>query len=216
MSLIIAKAKIETSNDNDIDLILIGGNTLQITSLFAEYLDKLTSEPIAIHAHLLDDDATVKSAKAHIQTAYIDDHESLIFSKSSKILSRDEIENDPNAVQFLKAIERGFISNEYIEEMHKLLGEDSPKSPWINRNHEEAPKTGETLYAVDSVHGHILFTLHYSDGDFMTENESWSGSFLYWMPAIGYPEDYLSFLITMRALIKALFLYISYDIQNIK
>jgi hypothetical protein len=191
MSLLITKATIETPNDDNIQLLIIGANKLQVTSMFAEYLDKLTFDPIAIHAHLLDDEATVKSAKAHIQSAYIDDIEVLIGTNKTHTLTQDEVAKNSLAQEFLNSIEKGHISNEYFEELHKLLGEDKPISPWKNRKTEEAPKTGEIFYAVDSKHGSILYTMHWSKDNFMTENECWSGNFRYWMPAIGYPEDYL-------------------------
>lgn len=191
MPLLISKATIETPNDDSIHLVIIGENKLQLTSLFAEYLDKLTFDPIEIHARLLDDEATVKSAKAHIQSAYIDDIEVLIGTTKTVSLSVGTIASIGFAQQFLESIEKGFISNEYIKELHNLLGEDKPTSPWINRNTLEAPKTGEEFYAVDEVHGRILFTVHWDDGDFITDSESWSGQFKYWMPKIGYPEDYM-------------------------
>lgn len=191
MALLISKATIETPNDDSIHLLIIGDNKLQLTSLFAEYLNKLTFEPIAIHAHLLDDEATVKSAKAHIQSAYIDDMEVIIGSNQTATLSTKTIETISFADQFLKSIEKGFISNEYFEDLHKLLGEEKPLSPWINRNTLEAPKTGEEFYAIDEVHGRILYTMNFSHGDFMTNSERWSGHFKYWMPKIGLPEDYI-------------------------
>lgn len=191
MSLLICKATIETPNDNSIQLLLIGENSLKVTSLFAEYLGKLTFDPIAIHAHLIEDEATVKSAKSHIQSAYIDDMEVIIATNKTMTLSDKTIATIDLAQQFLEGIEKGFISNEYFEELHKLLGEEKPVSPWINRNTLEAPKTGDEFYAIDEVHGCILYTMHWDDDDFMTNSEQWSGRFKFWMPKIGFPEDYL-------------------------
>lgn len=191
MPLLVIKTSIETPNDDRIQLIIIAENKIQATSLFTEYLDKLTFDPIEIHAHLLDDEATVKNAKAHIQSAYIDDLEVLIGTSTTVTLSVETIATIEFAQQFLESIDKGFISNEYIKELHNLLGEDKPTSPWVNRNTLEAPKTGEEFYAVDEVHGRILFTVHWDDGNFMTNSESWSGHFKYWMPKIGYPEDYM-------------------------
>lgn len=53
---------------------------------------------------------------------------------------------------------------------------------------ETAPKNGEHFIAYDPRAG-LLFTMHYSDGEFLTECEQWSGTFTHWMPLPSAPND---------------------------
>lgn len=187
MSLIIARTAIE-HEDGNLKLLLIGRNVEQLVHAYIEHLKQLDFTPLATHTHLISAEADTKTAKSHIQIAYIDEVSVLIAKNETPNIPSEEYKQ--LAVDFRNHIQCGLIQNEYIDALNERLGENESESPWIDRNLVEAPKTGEIFYAIDSRHGRILYTMQYSGDDFITDNESWSGQFRYWMPAIKHQRDY--------------------------
>jgi hypothetical protein len=53
---------------------------------------------------------------------------------------------------------------------------------------ETAPKDGRRFIAYDP-HVGMLFTMHWDDGEFLTDYERWSGRFTHWMPRPTPPNE---------------------------
>lgn len=47
---------------------------------------------------------------------------------------------------------------------------------------ETAPRDGRRFIAWDARNHYCLFTMHWDDDEFLTDNERWSGRVTHWMP----------------------------------